>query len=100
MSEELHMTGYWMVRSPVIKDDDALTQYAKLWGPIAQRYGAEFIAGKGLLQTREGNNYARQAIIRFPSYDDAINCYDDPEYQALLPLVGKAFDRDLTILAG
>lgn len=94
------MAGYWIVRSPMVKDDAALKQYAKFWGAIAERYGAEFIAGKGLFETREGDDYARQAIIRFPSYEDAINCYDDPDYQALLPLVKKAFDRELTILAG
>ena len=94
------MAGYWIVRCPKIKDDEALKQYSERWGVIAARYGADFIAGKGLFETREGEDYARQAIIRFPSYDDAIKCYDDPEYQALLPLVQKAFDRDLTILEG
>lgn len=63
------MAGYWKVRSTVVKDEDALKQYAKLWGVISQQYGAKFIAGRGLFETREGEDYARQVIIRFPIYE-------------------------------
>ena len=72
------MAGYWIVRGSGIKDDDALKQYGQLWAPIAQKYGAEVIAGRAAIDTREGVDFPRQLIIRFPSYEDAQACYDDP----------------------
>ena len=94
------MSAYWIARGGEIKDEKALKQYGELWGPLAQRYGAQIIAGKGQIDTREGKPYARQLVIRFASYDDAVACYEDPDYQALLPIVSKAYDRELVILDG
>ena len=41
------MAGYWVVRGSAIRDEAAAKEYASLWMPIGQRYGAEIIAGKG-----------------------------------------------------
>jgi uncharacterized protein (DUF1330 family) len=94
------MAGYWMIRGGEIKDEQALKQYAEQWPPIAARYGAEIIAGTGAFETREGDHYPRQLIVRFESYEQALACYDDPEYQAIKVLVGKAYDRQLSIIEG
>ncbi len=94
------MAGYWLVRGSEIKDPQALQEYAKLWPPIAARYGAEVIAGKGEIDTREGNHYARQLVIRFDSYAQALACYEDAEYQVAMLLAKKAYDRELSILEG
>ena len=48
----------------------------------------------------EGPVYGRNLVIRFDSYADALACYEDPEYQALLPLVERAQARELVILEG
>ena len=94
------MAGYWMIRGTEIKDAAALQEYAALWPPIAARYGAEIIAGKGEFDTREGPHYSRQMLVRFDSYALAIACYEDPEYQAALKLVQQAYERELSILEG
>lgn len=96
------MAGYWVVRGAAIKDEAALQEYAKMWGPIGERYGAEIIAGKGAVETREGTDYPRQLVIRFASYEQAVACYDDPEYQATMEYVNKAYGgaRELAILDG
>lgn len=94
------MAGYWVVRGAEIKDAAALQAYADLWPPIAARYGAEIIAGKGEIDTREGPNYSRQLVVRFDSYAQAVACYEDPEYEAARKLVQQAYDRELTILGG
>ena len=75
------MAGYWIIRGGEIKDPAALQAYAELWPPIAARYGAEIIAGKGEIETREGPGYSRQLIVRFDSYQQALDCYEDAEYQ-------------------
>lgn len=94
------MAGYWVVRGSAIKDEAAANEYISLWMPVGQRYGAEVIAGKGAIDTREGVQYPRQLIIRFPSFDDAVKCYEDPEYKKAMEFARKAFDRELSILEG
>ena len=94
------MSGYWIVRGSSIKDEEALREYGKLWGPIGERYGAEVIAGKGEIETREGNHYPRQLIVKFPSFQDAVACYDDPEYQTAIAVANKAYERELSIVEG
>lgn len=94
------MSAYWIVRGSVVKDEDALSEYGRLWGPIGERYGAEVIAGKGQIETREGEHYPRQLVVRFPSFQDAVACYEDPEYQAAMVVANKAYDRELSIVEG
>lgn len=94
------MAGYWVVRGGEIKDQQALAQYGKLWGDIATRFGAEVIAGKGTIDTREGPEFARQLIIRFESYEVAVACYEDAAYIEAMKLANQAYDRELVILQG
>lgn len=94
------MAGYWVVRGSAIRNQAAADEYVSMWLPIAQKYGAEVIAGKGRIDTREGKAFPRQLIIRFPSYDDAVSCYEDPDYARAMKAARQAFDRELSILEG
>ncbi len=94
------MAGYWVVRGSAIKDQDALQQYGKLWAVIAERFGAEIIAGKSTIDTREGAELPRHLVVRFDSYEKAVACYEDTEYQAAMELAHQAYDRELVILEG
>ena len=94
------MAAYWIVRGSAIKDKDALAEYGRLWPVIAEKYGAELIAGKGRIDSREGGDYPRQLVIRFASYEDAVNCYEDPEYEKAMVFANKAYDRELSIIEG
>jgi len=94
------MAGYWIVRGSEVRDPDALQAYGELWAGIAARYGAQVIAGKGAVDTREGPQYPRQLIVRFDSYQQAVDCYQDPEYQQAMAHAQQAYDRELSILEG
>ena len=94
------MAGYRLVRGSEIKDAAALPKYGLLLPSIAAPFGAEVIAGKGEIDTREGKHYPRQLVIRFDSYAQAVACYEDPEYQAAMALAHKAYDRELSIVEG
>ena len=95
------MAGYWIARGN-IKDQEAYAVYAGKWEPIGERYGARFLAAGGQHESREGEHHQRVAIIRFDTYEQALTCYDDPEYRACLPDALKAYDnaRDLVIIEG
>ena len=93
------MAGYWIIRGN-LKDQAALEAYAAAFQPLGKRYRVRIIAGRGQSSTVEGPEFGRQLVIRFDSYADALACYEDPEYQALLPLVEQAQERELVILEG
>lgn len=94
------MAGYWVVRGSDIKNEDALQKYGELWGEIAARYGAEIIAGRGAVETREGPRFPRQLIVRFDSYRRAVECYEDEQYRIAAEFARQAYDRELSILEG
>ena len=94
------MPGYWMIRSSEVADQAALDEYVRRWAPIAEKYGARFIAGRGVRhETREGQDLPRILIIEFPSYEQALACYDDPDYIASLDYAKKAYaTRELVVV--
>lgn len=94
------MVGYWIIRGSDIADQEAFDEYARLANPIVERYGATIVAGRNRHQTREGKEYARILLIEFPSFDQAIACYNDTEYQASLTYANKAYNRELVIVEG
>jgi uncharacterized protein (DUF1330 family) len=94
------MAGYWVVRGSEIRDPQALEEYGRRWVAIAARYGAEVVAGKGAVDTREGEAYPRQLIVRFDSYQQAVDCYEDAEYREAMVFAKRAYDRELSILEG
>ena len=94
------MAGYWIVRSTASRDKEAADEYVKLWSEIFPRYGAKVIASRGSHTTMEGEDRARNLIIEFPTYQDALDCYNDPDYTEAVEFVKKAFDRELVIIDG
>jgi uncharacterized protein (DUF1330 family) len=94
------MSGYWIVRGSESRDAEAAAEYGRLWADIAQRYNAKIIAGPGTHLTVEGKDYPRNLIVEFPNYQDAVECYNDPDYTDAMVFLKKAFDRELVIVGG
>ncbi len=91
------MAGYWIVRGSDIRDEDALKRYGEMWAGIAERFGAEVVI-KGGADTREGPHYPRHLVVRFDSYRQAVDCYEDPQYREAMQLAQRAYDRELVII--
>ena len=91
------MAGYWIIRG-TLNDQAAFEEYNKLWGPVAKRYGAKMLTAGGRHETPEGKPHERALIVEFESYQTALDCYNDPDYQASLEHAFKAYDRELTIV--
>jgi len=48
----------------------------------------------------EGSARPRQVVIEFPSYEQAIACYQSPEYQAAATIRFDSAESDLVIVEG
>ena len=93
------MAGYWIIRGN-LRDADALQQYIDAFQPLGERYQVELVVAAGSMRTVEGPEFGRHMVLRFPSYQQALDCYDDADYQALLPLVERAQQREMVIVEG
>jgi uncharacterized protein (DUF1330 family) len=76
------MAAYFM-NSYDIVDEQQFSQYAPQVIPLLQRYGAEVVAADVEGIAIEGKPRKMNAIIRFPSVESALKCYNDPEYQPM-----------------
>ena len=73
--------GYWIANAEWT-DMSAMPAYSKANSAVLARYGAQFIARGGAMTVVEGEGRSRFIAIEFPSYEAALACYHDPEYQA------------------
>ena len=77
------MKGHRIARIDVT-DEEVYPEYGKRAMPAIAKYGSRLIVRGGRATTREGRDYARNVVIEFDSYGQALACYDSPEYQESL----------------
>ena len=91
--------GYWIVRV----DIDDMEQYKKYIAANAapfRKWGARFLVRGGEFENVEGGSRARNAVIEFPSYEAARDCWHSPEYQAAMDLRTPVSRADIVIIHG
>ncbi|RVU38695.1 DUF1330 domain-containing protein [Hwanghaeella grinnelliae] len=94
------MKGYWIVLGTEVTDQAAHAEYNRLWAPIAEKYGVKINPTETPPILKEARDTARVIIVEFPTYEDAVACYEDPDYQAAKTFANKAAKRDLLIVRG
>ena len=72
---------YWIARVDV-SDPQTYKKYVETGKPAFERYNAKFLARGGKTEVLEGGARARNVIIEFNSMEDALACYNSPEYTA------------------
>lgn len=91
--------AYWIAHITVSNPD----QY-KLYAdsaPLAfKKYGAAILARGGRSGQMEGKGRPRNVVIEFPSYDDAVACYNSPEYQSARAKRQGAGEGEIVIVEG
>lgn len=73
----------YYINSYDIVDEQEFQKYPPLIRPLLIKYGAEVIASDTQAICLEGIARKMNAIIKFPSEEAALNCYNDPEYQPI-----------------
>ncbi|WP_171180056.1 DUF1330 domain-containing protein [Ruegeria sp. HKCCD8929] len=91
--------GYWVAHVDV-DDMDAYKNYIAANGAAFAEYGARFLVRGGERELREGTARARTVVIEFPSYEDALACYESDVYQAAKALRDPVSTGDLVIIRG
>ena len=67
-----------------IKRPEEYKEYVKKVKPIAESYGGEYIVRGGENIIVEGNwTYPRTVVIKFPSYEKALEWYNSEEYKPI-----------------
>ena len=75
------MKGYWIAQVNVT-DPDQYRFYAESAAEAFGKYNARVLARGGRCAQLEGEGRPRNVVIEFDSYEDALACYNSPEYQA------------------
>jgi uncharacterized protein (DUF1330 family) len=91
--------GYWIARITVHKPE-RYPDYVKVATPAYQRHGATFPVRGGAFVSVEGESRPRNVVIEFPTYQDAVDCYNSPEYQAAKAIRQEIADGELIIIEG
>jgi uncharacterized protein (DUF1330 family) len=95
------MVAYIVVDSKII-DPEQQNLYGAIAAPLVAKFGGEYLARGGKLTVKETKRGTptRLVVLKFPSFEQAENFYDSPEYQEALKLSEKAAERTFSIVEG
>ena len=91
--------GYWIVRID-ISDPEKYKAYVAANAEPLRKHGARFLVRGGSFEAVEGGSRARNAVVEFPSYQAAIDCWKSPEYQRAIARRRDAATADLIVIEG
>ena len=91
--------GYWIVRVD-IRDPEQYKKYVAANAAPFRKFGARFLARAGRHEVIEGTARSRNAVIEFPTYQSALDCWRSPEYQAAMALRTPVSTADIVIMEG
>ena len=91
--------GYWIVRVD-ISDPEQYKAYIAANAAPLRKYGARFLVRGAPFENPEGSSRMRNAVIEFPSYQAALDCWKSAEYQEAMKLRLPVSTADLIIIEG
>ena len=91
--------GYWIVRVDV-HDPEAYRAYIAANGSVFRKFGARFLVRGGQSVMPEGVVRERNVVLEFPSYADALACYESADYHLVKALRVAASEADIVIIEG
>ncbi|MDF1726582.1 MAG: DUF1330 domain-containing protein [Sulfitobacter sp.] len=91
--------GYWIARMDV-SDPAAYDTYRAANAEAFAKYGAKFLVRGGDQTPKEGDSRGRTVVLEFPSYADALACYESDAYQKAKALRDGASVGDMVIVEG
>ena len=75
------MSGY-LIGTIDIKNPEAYKEYLVKVTDIVEKFGGEYLVRAGEYTVMEGKwDYSRNVVIKFPSYEKALEWYNSEEYK-------------------
>jgi uncharacterized protein (DUF1330 family) len=93
------MKAYWIAQVTV-SSPDQYRLYAEAAPEAFRKYNARVLARGGRCEQLEGAGRPRNVVVEFATYEDAIACYNSPEYQAAKAKRQGAGEADIVIVEG
>ena len=91
--------GY-IIGHVTIHDPDAYQVYGTKNNEIFPKYGGKFLVRGGQADVLEGALPPRHVIVEFPSYADALACYNSAEYQENMQIRRVNSDGAIMVVEG
>ena len=91
--------GYWIARVDITDAENYQAYVAANAEPL-KKYGGRFLVRGGRFENPEGASRSRNAVIEFPSYQAALDCWKSPAYQKAIKLRQPVSTIDLIIIDG
>lgn len=91
--------GY-IIAHITVRDPEAYKEYVEKDTPILKGLGGRFVVRGGQSETVEGSLHDRHVVIEFPSYEEALAAYRDPEYQAVADIRRRTADSAIVVVEG
>lgn len=91
------MSALWIAHVTVT-DEEAYARYAEIATKAIQEGGGEILARGGRYVQLEGQDRARNVVIRYPSVEAAEAVYHSETYQAALKHAVGASEREVVIV--
>lgn len=83
-----------------VRDPEAYKEYVERDTPILKRLGGTFVVRGGQSEIMEGETFARHVVIEFPSYQEALAAYNDPDYQEVAKIRKRTADSTILVVEG
>ena len=92
--------GYIVCVYEIIKNDEALKNYAVKARAAVEKYNGKFLVRGGQNRTTEGINSPRVVVVEFKDFNTAIECYDSNDYQEAHDILNGHVIRHHQIVEG
>ena len=95
------MSAGYAIFNIEVTNPDPYKEYIQKVKPIAEKFGGEYVVRGGNNQVVEGSwQYSRNVVIKFPSYEKALECHNSSEYKSGWDLAKKTTKRHMQVIEG
>lgn len=95
------MPSAYIISQVELFDEEAFAEYKAAAPASVERYGGEYLVRGGRFQRLEGREpNSRIVVMKFSSYERALEWYDSEEYTRLKGIRSKAARGDIWLVEG